>query len=86
MKKCIEFSKGKRNKFAGKKLVIVGDVRARRRVAVNGSLMRLYRVVLPARGDVLEINAASKAAARQEILRRFKKTRLPNGTLIERAY
>lgn len=101
MKKEIDFSKGKRNKFAGKKLVILGAksglVRTYRKATArsvkaaaarkgNGhSVTRVYWVKLPARGDLISVTAANKADARIKILRKFHKTRLPNGTVIERA-
>jgi len=86
MKREIDFSKGKRNKFAGKKLIIIGDPRVSGRIVTNGKLTRLYRVILPERGDVIEIEAPNKQSVRLKILHRFNKTRLPKGTVIERAF
>lgn len=80
MKKELDFSRAMPNKFAGRKLTIIGDRHAKARQANGGG--RLYLVTLPERGDVIEIAANSKKAARLEVLRRFNKTRLPNGTTI----
>lgn len=81
MKEELDFSQALPNKFAGRKIVIVGDRKAKKRAA-NGA-GKLFLVTLPAREDVIEIEADSREGARQEILRRFNKPRLPRGTRID---
>jgi hypothetical protein len=76
----LDFSNALPNKFAGREIVIVGDRKKKR--AANGS-GKLFLVTLPAREDVIEIEAESREDARREVLRRFNKKRLPRGTRIE---
>jgi len=78
----LDFSNALPNKFAGRKIIIVGDRRKKREVNGDG---KLFLVTLPMREDQIQIAAESREDARLEVLRQFNKTRLPRGTRIELA-
>lgn len=78
--KEIDFSKGKRNKFAGKKMVIVGDRRfARRRNPSD----KLFHFVNTRNGRIVEIWAPNRKEARLIFLEKFNRPRMPAGFEIE---
>lgn len=84
-KESIDFSDALPNKFVNYEIVIVGDRKKNKKRAANGAACKTFLVTLPAHGDVVEVEAGSKAEAREEILRRFNQSRLPRGTRIELA-
>jgi hypothetical protein len=74
--KEIDFSKGRRNKFAGRRIVIVGDRRARRQ---HNSTGRLFHFVNMRTDKAVKIRAANKKEARLAFLDQFALTRMPAG-------
>ncbi|MDQ3013773.1 MAG: hypothetical protein M3X11_24095 [Acidobacteriota bacterium] len=77
MKKEIDFSGGVRGKYAGQRLRIVGDPKARLQKPGD----RCYLVILPG-GVEFDVHASSKVAARQAATDYFGRGRLPKGTKI----
>jgi len=80
MKKEIDFSKGQRNKFAGKQIVIVGDRRFARRPNPSD---KVFRFVNTRTRRSVDIRAANKKEARLRFLEDFNLTRMPAGFEIE---
>jgi hypothetical protein len=82
MKKEIDFSKGKRNKFAGKQIVIVGD--RRRQLQVNSGA-KMFHFINTRKNVVIKIAAENREEARQKFLKHFNRKRLPAGMEIRLA-
>jgi hypothetical protein len=79
MKKAIkevDFSKGTRNKFYGRRLVIVGDRRTDRR---QNPADKTFQFVNRRSGRSVEIRAANKKEARLAFLDQFALKRMPAG-------
>lgn len=77
MKKEVDFSRGTRGKYAGRRLRIVGD----RKLANQKQGERRYLVTLPS-GVEFEIFATNKTTARQSAIDYFGRGRLPKGVKI----
>lgn len=77
MKKEIDFSQGVRGKYAGQRLRLVGDAKAR----IQKPDEHRYLVNLSG-GIEFEVFAANKPTARQAALDYFGRGRLPKGTKI----
>lgn len=74
--KEIDFSKGMRNKFYGRRLVIVGGKQAIRQQNTTG---RLFHFVNKRTKAFVEIRAANKKEARLAFLDQFALKRMPAG-------
>jgi len=74
--KEIDFSKGMRNKFYGRRLVIVGGKRGKGQRNVTG---RLFHFVNNRTKRFVEIRAANKKEARLAFLDQFALKRMPAG-------
>lgn len=82
MKKEVDFSKGQRNKFAGKQIVIVGDRRIKRQVNPRAKVFHFINTRTQAS---IEIEAETREEARQKFLKHFNRKRLPAGMEIRLA-
>lgn len=74
--KEIDFSKGTRNKFYGRRLVIVGGRKAKRQQSATD---RLFHFVNKRTKAFVEIRAANRKEARLAFLDQFALKRMPAG-------
>lgn len=78
--KPIDWSKAQRNKFAGRKLTIIGD---RRNPPAPATGKYIYRFEF-GNGSRLDVQADNERAARLWVLGYFKWQRMPRGVNVER--
>lgn len=76
MKKEIDFSKGQRGKYAGKKIIIVGDRRAQLQPNPTD---KAFQFTNQRTGRAVEIRAANRKEARATFLTMFNLKRMPTG-------
>lgn len=77
MKKEVDFSRGVRGKYAGRRIRIIGDPKAVKQKAGD----RHYLVILPS-GVEFDVYASNKVVARRSATDYFGRGRLPKGTKI----